>query len=69
MVDEKNGILLKPGKARDLAAAMEKFIYMPMPELNEMKRSSLNKVASCFLWEYIIAETIKKLDVVITQNG
>lgn len=52
MVDEKNGVLCKPGDAQSLAVAIQNMYAWGPDTLYEMKRNSRQKVMQ-FLWEKV----------------
>lgn len=66
MVDEKNGVLLPESTPLLIREAMEKLMAVPPGELAALKRSSIEKVKSNFLWENIGKETVKKIAACIS---
>lgn len=66
MVDEKNGILLD--HISQLKKSLTHFIKIDTFKLNNFKNQSGLKVEANFLWENIIEQTIKKINVVVSAN-
>jgi glycosyltransferase involved in cell wall biosynthesis len=61
MVSSANGFLIAPGDPVKLEKALEAFLIMAPGDLNEMKKVSLAKVKESFLWDEIIALTIRRI--------
>lgn len=60
-VNPSNGVTIRAGNVEDLKSAMLKFLVMPETELNEMKRSSIQRIKNGFLWNGIMKLTLEEI--------
>lgn len=60
-VDDSNGILIQPGNETELKSALLKMITIDKDELNKMKKNSISKIKSRFLWDEVISLNISEI--------
>lgn len=65
LVNAENGRVISSGSVERLEEAMFEFIQMDKEQLLEMKKHSLKKVKSRFLWDKIITQTIAEIKAII----
>lgn len=61
LVEKRNGLLIPSGNMEALEKAMLHFIQINSTDLLELKKYSLEKVKTKFLWEKIIVRTIEEM--------
>ncbi len=66
-VNELNGILIQPGNISELKGAMERILAQDGNKLMEMKRNSIQKVESTFLWNALIKKLIVNIQKLIAS--
>lgn len=66
-VDNKNGLLIKPGNIDQLKAAIEQMIALPADEIKKMKRVSIQRIKDKFLWENVAERTISEITKAISK--
>lgn len=66
MVNDANGLLIQPGNASQLGAAIRKMTDMEPAQLDHMRREAVRTVRENFLWETVagklVAEISKRLE-------
>ncbi len=67
-VDKTNGLLIQPGNIRQLKEVVNKFIQMEGKDLMKLKLNSIEKIKSKFLWNFIISQTIKEIELVVNYS-
>lgn len=65
LTDRQNGILIPPGNLQSIEESMLEFIQMDKKQLYEMKKNSLSRVKTFFLWDRIISKTIREIKMKI----
>lgn len=68
MVDSQNGWLIQPFDSHAIASSIIKAIELNKSELFELKKASIQKVNSHFLWEQIIHSEIAAIEDVIKKE-
>ncbi len=57
-VNERNGILIRPGNVDDIEQGLKAFVQMDSTALLKLKEASLQKVQEHFLWNVVAQKTI-----------
>jgi glycosyltransferase involved in cell wall biosynthesis len=68
MVDDRNGILVKPGNVAQLAEGWNRMMNMDAASLSRLQQQSVVKVQEQFLWSRLADETIKMMERRIAQH-
>lgn len=68
MVDNKTGILLKKPDKKLLINAILSFTSMSKEQINKMKKNSIQKVKTSFIWEDIVKEGIGVIKQKLEHN-
>jgi glycosyltransferase involved in cell wall biosynthesis len=68
MVDDRNGILVKPGNVAQLAEGWNRMMNMDAASLSRLQQQSVVKVQEQFLWSRLADETIKMIERRIAQH-
>ncbi len=68
LIDEKNGILISPGKTKALEDAILKFSGFTSEKIIMMKKQSIKKVKQHYLWSEIIRKTIVEIEKIVANK-
>lgn len=71
LVDEDTGVLYKPGSSAYIRLQMNMMtaVRMSEQELTRLRRNAIQKVKEDFLWEKVVAKTLKHIEEQLSNNS